>query len=98
MVGIGSKIEIQDSYATGKVVSKIIGTGSTYAGGLIGMVFNFPDTAIIKNSFATGEVRAELRPQWTVNYAGGLIGDYNRGLLSLGGKQNIKIINSYFNK
>ena len=97
LVGIGSKIEIQDSYATGKVVSKIIGTGSTYAGGLIGRVFNSPDTAIIKNSFATGEVRAEVRPQWTVNYAGGLIGNYNRGLLSSGGKQNVKITNSYFN-
>ena len=91
LVGIGSKIEIQDSYATGKVISKIIGTGSTYAGGLVGRVFNSPDTAVIKNSFAVGEVRAETKPQWTVNYAGGLIGS------SSGGKQNVKITNSYFN-
>ncbi|MDR3019696.1 MAG: hypothetical protein LBU66_02195 [Treponema sp.] len=70
-----SRVEIRNSYALGNVFAdKPSGTGTIYAGGLVGAVFFYSSsfTGSVNNCFSAGQVVAQS--QTSAAYAGGLVG------------------------
>ena len=86
LVGNNMGSSISASYATGDVYASFSSSASSdyvavYAGGLAGYS-GFDSSSIITNSYATGDVYADSTSSSHYVYAGGLLGQNDRGSIS----------------